>query len=220
MSKSKVLIFVSENTSKFKELEDCLNNMKGCNKQTSDRISNESREFSNNLENLVFLMIKPDGELHEIQSLDRNQIVIHKVKTACDMIKNMINPNSEYWIMVEDTSFCIEKQHGFPGPFIKYYLQTNSLEEISNKYWGSKAQSIVTFGIGKFTTGSELLNTRVFEHIINGEIVTIAGANGFGYDSIFRPIGSNKTNAEMYMNEKAFFNPRVIAFTKLINYIC
>jgi XTP/dITP diphosphohydrolase len=199
---SKVLIFVSENTSKFKELENCLKN-----------IDSFSR-------NLVFLMIKPDGELHEIQSLNRDEIVIHKVQTALNMIKNMIHPNSECWIMVEDTSFCIEKEHGFPGPFVKYYLQANTLEEISTKNWSSKAQSIVTFGIGKFTVGCDLLDTHVFEDIITGEIVSPAGHNGFGYDPIFRPIGSNKTNAEMDMNEKANFNPRVNAFIKVINYIC
>jgi XTP/dITP diphosphohydrolase len=199
---SKVLIFVSENTSKFKELENCLKN-----------IDSFSR-------NIVFLMIKPDGELHEIQSLNRDEIVIHKVQNARNMIKNMIHPNSECWIMVEDTSFCIEKEHGFPGPFVKYYLQANTLEEISIKNWSSKAQSIVTFGIGKFTVDCDLLDTHVFEDIITGEIVSPAGHNGFGYDPIFRPIGSNKTNAEMDMNEKANFNPRVNAFIKVINYIC
>ena len=74
---SKVLIFVSENTSKFKELENCLNNIK-------------SVSAASQVDNISFLMIKPDGELHEIQSLDRNEIVIHKLKTAQEMIKNII----------------------------------------------------------------------------------------------------------------------------------
>ena len=204
---SKVLIFVSENTSKFKELENCLNNIK-------------SVSAASQVDNISFLMIKPDGELHEIQSLDRNEIVIHKLKTAQEMIKNIIQPNSECWIMVEDTSFCIEKEHGFPGPFVKYYLQANTLKDISNKNWGSKSQSIVTFGIGKSTVGCNLLDAHVFEEIITGEIVSPTGENGFGYDPIFKPIGSNKTNAEMSMDEKAYFNPRINAFTKVINYIC
>jgi non-canonical purine NTP pyrophosphatase (RdgB/HAM1 family) len=204
---SKVLIFISENASKFKELENCINNIR------ATRDTNQS-------DNLVFQMIKPDGELHEIQSLDRNEIIIHKLKTACDMVKNMIQPNSECWIMVEDTSFCIEKERGFPGPFVKYYLQVNSLADIANKNWASQAQSIVTFGICKFTSGCDSLDIHVFEDSVNGYIVLPSGVNGFGYDSIFKPIGSNKTNADMNMNEKANFNPRINAFTKVINYIC
>jgi non-canonical purine NTP pyrophosphatase (RdgB/HAM1 family) len=204
---SKVLFFVSENTAKFKELENCLNNFKDMCEIT---LSND----------IIFQMIKPDGELHEIQSLDRNEIIIHKLKTAKEMIKNIIKSNGEYWIMVEDTSFCIDKEHGFPGPFVKYYLQVNSLEDISNKNWASQAQSIVTFGICKIIGGCDSLDIRVFENCVNGYIVLPSGTNGFGYDSIFKPIGSTKTNAEMSIDEKKLYNPRVTAFMKVVNYIC
>lgn len=206
---SKVLIFISENTSKFKELENCLNNIK------KDK-SNVNRDVNN----LVFLMIKPNGELHEIQSLNRNEIIIHKLKTAREMIKNIINPNSECWIMVEDTSLCIKKENGFPGPFIKYYLQVNSIWDIFQKNWASPADSIVTFGICKFISGSDDHESHVFEGIITGNIVTPAGENGFGFDPIFKPNGSEKTNAEMTMNEKAVYNPRIMAFNKVIDFIC
>ena len=43
--------------------------------------------------------------------------------------------------------------------------------------------------------------------------------NGFGFDPIFRPVNSNKTNAEMSMEEKASYNPRILALQKVLDYL-
>ena len=59
----------------------------------------------------------------------------------------------------------------------------------------------------------------MFEGQVDGKIVIPAGKNGFGFDSIFMPDNSNKTNAQMSMEEKADFNPRIMAFKKIIEYI-
>jgi non-canonical purine NTP pyrophosphatase (RdgB/HAM1 family) len=200
------LFFVSENKDKYLELKNYLDRS-----IYSDQIK--------------LIPIKPQNDINEIQSLDRNQIILHKIVDALQSSKDILEhyqnneQNNDYWIMVEDTSFCIDKQGGFPGPFIKYYLKSQTLSFISNSNWGSPAQSIVTLGIGKLNKNAEVHSQHVFEGIVNGVIVNEQGSNGFGYDSIFRPNGSICTNAAMNMNEKEKFNPRIEGFQKILTFI-
>jgi XTP/dITP diphosphohydrolase len=60
----------------------------------------------------------------------------------------------------------------------------------------------------------------VFEGICPGIIISERkGNNGFGYDPIFIPTGSNKTFAEMDMAEKNKFSHRKKAMQKLIDFL-
>ena len=59
-----------------------------------------------------------------------------------------------------------------------------------------------------------------FEGIVNGEILyKRKGKNGFGYDSIFKPIGLNKSFAELSIEIKNKISHRAIAMSKLIDFI-
>ncbi len=59
-----------------------------------------------------------------------------------------------------------------------------------------------------------------FEGICAGKIISERrGGNGFGYDPIFIPDGSEKTFAEMEMGEKNKFSHRKKAMEKLINFL-
>jgi non-canonical purine NTP pyrophosphatase (RdgB/HAM1 family) len=221
----KHILFVSENVSKYKEIENYLKNINNINNS-----------------NISIQMIKPELEIQEIQSLDRSQIIIRKLQDAYSTIKSLINhqshnqsynqshnqnilySNEGTWIMVEDTSLNIAKMGGFPGTFIKYYLQSLPISSISHANWGSNATSYVTLGICRYLNDLDndivednVLSARVFEGFIEGVIIEPRGTNGFGYDPIFRPNGSLLTNAEMSMDEKEKFNPRTIAFQKVIN---
>lgn len=72
------------------------------------------------------------------------------------------------------------------------------------------------------TVISLLLNTKeyFFEGICNGRITTEKrGSNGFGYDSVFIPEGSQKTFAEMSLVEKSAFSHRKKAMAKLISFL-
>jgi inosine triphosphate pyrophosphatase len=212
----KHIIFLTENANKYKELVFYLDNIS----ELQGKISIE--------------MVKPDYELHEIQSMNRSEIVRNKLETAIRHNANFLNLHAdnqadnqenkiEKWIMVEDTSLCIEKQGGFPGPFIKYYLQSLSLNTIANNNWGSKAYSYVNLAIGKVVNAiciNNILITKEFEGSVVGQIVEPKGDNGFGFDPIFRPDRSNFTNAQMSMEEKALFNPRTKAFQSVIDYLC
>ena len=205
---SKHIIFITENVSKFKEVDNYINNQEGIKG------------------NVSIQMIKPEYELQEIQSLDRQEIVLKKLRDAIAMSKQLFNMQHigdnerEIWVMVEDTSLCIDKMGGFPGPFIKYYVQSLPLNIISDANWGSSAQSYVSLALGKLDEHTDTeLNARVFEDYVAGNIVSPSGTNGFGYDMIFRPVGINLTCADMSMNEKEKFNPRTKAFQKVLNFL-
>jgi non-canonical purine NTP pyrophosphatase (RdgB/HAM1 family) len=207
----KQIFFLTENINKFKELKCYLD---------------ASTDFK---DHISLTIIKPDYELHEIQSMDRNEIVRYKLSTAIKNNESLFgfskhqnesntSNSNDSWIMVEDTSFCIDKLGGFPGPFIKYYLQSLPLQSISNSNWGSNAQSYVNLAIGKYSQQREIIS-KEFEGVIPGVIVEPRGNNGFGFDAIFQPYGYNITNAEMTMTEKSKSNPRIIAFYKVLQFI-
>lgn len=60
----------------------------------------------------------------------------------------------------------------------------------------------------------------LFEGICNGQIIKDQKGNeGFGYDPVFVPDGSNKTFAEMSMEEKNKFSHRRKATDKLIEFL-
>ncbi len=66
--------------------------------------------------------------------------------------------------------------------------------------------------------GNGILKTC--EGSVEGQIIeTQKGINGFGYDSIFIPKGSNKTYAEMDLSEKNIYSHRAKAFFKLLEFL-
>ena len=70
--------------------------------------------------------------------------------------------------------------------------------------------------ISLIQNGTEYL----FEGICTGNIIlTRKGENGFGYDPVFIPDGSDKTFAEMNMTEKNKFSHRKKAMEKLIAFL-
>lgn len=61
---------------------------------------------------------------------------------------------------------------------------------------------------------------HLFEGICNGKIIRKKkGVQGFGYDAVFIPDGSDKTFAEMNMEEKSHFSHRKIATAKLVTFL-
>jgi XTP/dITP diphosphohydrolase len=62
--------------------------------------------------------------------------------------------------------------------------------------------------------------SQLFEGIVKGMILTERrGAGGFGYDPVFLPLGSNRTLAEMTMEEKNKISHRGEAVRKLAHYL-
>ena len=120
-------------------------------------------------------------------------------------------------IFVEDAGLFIDALRGFPGPYAAYVYHTiqnigilKLMENIQNRH--AKFQSIIAY------CDSKTPEPLCFGGESRGEI-TLAerkdqGKSGFGFDPIFQPEGSNKTFAEMTIEEKNGFSHRAMAIHK------
>ena len=122
----------------------------------------------------------------------------------------------------EDTGLETEALNGEPGvKSARYAGEHRSFDENIDKLL-SKLNGIDNRKARFRTVISLILNgiEYQFEGICNGKIIEERkGTNGFGYDPIFVPGGSEKTFAEMDMDEKNKFSHRKKAMEKLIEFL-
>ena len=122
----------------------------------------------------------------------------------------------------EDTGLEVEALNGEPGvKSARYAGENRSFDDnidkllLNLKLANNKAARFRTV-ISLIQDGKEYF----FEGISPGKIISERkGNNGFGYDPVFVPTGSDKTFAEMDMAEKNKFSHRKKAMEKLINFL-
>lgn len=122
----------------------------------------------------------------------------------------------------EDTGLEVDALNGEPGVRSARYAG-------EDRSFNSNIEKLLTNLAGKadrtarFRTVISLImggTERLFEGICEGKIIaTPQGDNGFGYDPIFVPDGSNKTFAEMTTIEKTEFSHRAKATLKLVAFL-
>lgn len=148
-------------------------------------------------------------DTEEIQEIDGTRVVIKKAQDAFNLLKTPL--------FVEDTSFYIVAWKGLPGALIKWFLKsvgTTGILEMLKNYKNRNAieQTAIAYHDG--------INTRIFEGSTNGIVSEKpAGSNGFGWDDIYIPAGSGKTQAEMTIEEKNKVSSRRKALEKLKEYL-
>ena len=147
-------------------------------------------------------------DLPEIQSLDSKEVISAKLNEARKHHKGSL--------FCEDVSLSLECLNGFPGPLIKWSLESlgaKGVAELAHKYSNHKAEVKAMIG---YSDGGEI---KFFEGVVNGNIVLPRGESSFGFDPIFQPEGSEKTFAEMSREEKNSLSHRRIALQKLKQYL-
>jgi len=122
----------------------------------------------------------------------------------------------------EDTGLEVEALNGEPGVKSARYAGEarsfkDNIEKVHNKLSShSNRRARFRAVISLILDGKETL----FEGICNGKIIDeLKGNEGFGYDPIFIPDGSERTFAEMPIEEKNQFNHRTKAAAKLVAYL-
>jgi len=122
----------------------------------------------------------------------------------------------------EDTGLEIEALNGEPGVKSARYAGerrsfSDNIEKVLNKL------SSETNRKARFRAVISLIidgNETQFEGVCNGKIIyRPQGTEGFGYDPIFIPDGSNRSFAEMSIDEKNQFNHRTKAAAKLVAFL-
>ena len=122
----------------------------------------------------------------------------------------------------EDTGLEIEALSGEPGvKSARYAGETRSFKDNIEKVLHKLANE--TNRNARFRAVISLIvegTETQFEGICNGKIIdTPQGTEGFGYDPIFIPDGSNLSFAEMSIEEKNRFNHRTKAAAKLVAFL-
>jgi XTP/dITP diphosphohydrolase len=122
----------------------------------------------------------------------------------------------------EDTGLEVEALNGEPGVKSARYAgegrsSLDNINRVLQKLEGSSNRN------AQFKTIISVIINGIqtqFEGICKGRIIEeLKGTDGFGYDPIFIPDGSNKTFAEMIMEEKNIFSHRRKATDKLIEFL-
>lgn len=122
----------------------------------------------------------------------------------------------------EDTGLEVAALNGEPGvKSARYAGEARSFDDNIDKLLG-KLESVADKTARFRTVISLVLDEKeyFFEGICPGRIIAERkGRNGFGYDPVFIPDGSDKTFAEMDMDAKNTFSHRKKAMDKLINFL-
>lgn len=119
---------------------------------------------------------------------------------------------------VEDVALEMEALGGLPGPYVKWFINANSLEHIA-KLASEMNQSRATAKAVLGLKVSSEISPIVLVGEVSGQIVSPRGDSSFGFDNIFQPDGSMKTFGEMTKSEKHQYSHRGRAIAKLQEFL-
>lgn len=170
-------------------------------------------------------MIEPDFRilsLSDIGCFDELPETHHTLKENSDQKAAYVYSHYHLPCFADDTGLEVDALNGSPGVYSARYagehrnsednlqLLLANLSGVKNK--NARFKTIITL-IG-------LKETKYFEGILEGSICEVPrGSQGFGYDSVFQPVGFHKTLAEMTLQEKNKISHRGIAIQKLVAYL-
>jgi len=161
-----------------------------------------------NADDIIKVVLSPLPKI-EIQSND----LVEVVRFAAQYLAEKGYTN----FFIEDSGLFIEALNGFPGPYSNFVFKTIGLEGILKLLRGVSNRKAYFMSAIALSFRGEI---KVFIGKVEGEIShEKRGKRGFGFDPIFIPIGSNKTFAEMKLEEKNKFSHRAKAVKSMIEYL-
>jgi len=168
------------------------------------------------------------GNYFQVKSLAQAGIFIDIPEPHDTLEKNAFEKSNTIYQLTrqncfsEDTGLFVDALQGEPGVKSARYAgePSSNIANIEKLLLNLKNQSNRK---ARFRTILSLItdgHEYVFEGICEGKIIEAqTGKNGFGYDAIFVPEGSNKSFAEMDLKEKSLFSHRKKAVAKLIDFL-
>ncbi|MDP3901096.1 MAG: RdgB/HAM1 family non-canonical purine NTP pyrophosphatase [bacterium] len=130
-------------------------------------------------------------EIPEIQSLDIEEVARDKVQKAYEIVGIPV--------FADDGGLFFEAWSGFPGPLVKYLLESVGIEGILRMLEGFEDRRALAKGVIAYCDAS---GVRIFTGEVRGLIPPSPRGERWGWDPIFVPEGQSKTYAEMSFEEK------------------
>lgn len=127
-------------------------------------------------------------------------------------------------VIADDTGLEVYYLLGAPGVYSARYAGENASYADNNRKLlnamtqvpARRRQARFRCVVALVAKGSE----QLFEGKVEGEILHAAqGANGFGYDPVFRPEGFRQSYAELTADEKNSISHRARAISELISFL-
>lgn len=149
-------------------------------------------EKAREAERLGFSIERLDIDLPEPQALDPSAIVEAKARAAYAMLARPV--------LVEDSGLSIDAWGGFPGALVKWLEVSAGVPSLSRMLDAFPDRSATAICAIAYCDGAEVVSAR---GQTRGTIASAPrGENGFGWDVLFVPEGSERTFAEMRPEEK------------------
>ena len=154
----------------------------------------------------------------EIISLKEANVDIDVVEDADSFYGNALKKAKEIYelthipVIADDSGICIEAFEGWPGVLTHRFAGEKASDEDRNNIMVDKVNTVdnkraqVICNL-VYYDGTNII---VGEGILNGNIVSPRGTNGFGFDPIFE-LDSGKTLAELTSEEKNITSARYLA---------
>ena len=122
--------------------------------------------------------------------------------------------------IADDTGLEVDALDGAPGVYSAIYAGSNATYEanVEKLLFELKdvPESLRTARFRTVISYVDLKKEFVDEGVIEGMIsFKPSGKKGFGYDPVFKPIGSEKTFSEISQNEKNIISHRALALKKI-----
>ncbi|MEO1147638.1 MAG: non-canonical purine NTP pyrophosphatase [Cyanobacteria bacterium J06638_22] len=146
-------------------------------------------------------------DLPELQSVDVEEVAVHKVKYAYSVLHRPV--------MVDDTGLWIDAWNGLPGGLVKWFMQRVGDRGICDMMQAAtvrtaRAKTVVA-------TIDDEVNLNIYVGTMEGTIAPEpSGDGGYSWETIFIPNGSDRTVAQMTREEKDHYSMRRVAFEALI----
>jgi non-canonical purine NTP pyrophosphatase (RdgB/HAM1 family) len=145
-------------------------------------------------------------DLPELQSLDLAEILREKAEEAWRRIGRPV--------VIEDVSLELAAFNGFPGPLIKWMLESMGAEGMARAA-AALGDVRATARCGLFYKDAE--RTVMVEGVSEGKLITPGrGEHGFGWDPVFLPVEGDRTYAELVGTEKLAISHRGRAWRALV----
>ena len=143
----------------------------------------------------------------EVQAIDSRDVISAKLTWAHNMLPGVD-------LVVEDTALHLDAMNGFPGALIKWMSASMGLTGIYKMCramgdCGARAKTVIGYQQADSTV------PRFFEAEMTGSICAPQGDGGFGWDTIFIPMGATKSLASMSSAERNNVKMRSHAALKL-----